>query len=307
MEPKIPSDINAILSSFVGANGDESNLASQFMKIAEYFLYHGYLLVNEKTRIYLRDIEFYYHEEGDGKIKDPIVYHRNRKEGDDLDYYPCGTLNVHQSGIDITFEKGEKGVGGYRASFLIRGYNLFKEDETQLEADYEKRSTYIYEALFMQHTLFEGLSIRWVEAENERYGEEDKIEMTYRVNVCLYDEDEKKMIFKGIHQPTENKLNIQDMRKWRYIRKIGNDSGDNKTINIMRKPIFTNKFYELIDKVNNSNSPLNELTYEETLFVLSYDFSEVQRICPVLVEAEIEENNLMDKKISYSGKYEKRK
>ena len=95
MEHEIPSDMSIVLSSFDGANGDESNLAPQFMKIAEYFLYHGYLLINEKTRIYLRDIEFYYHEEGDGKIKDPIVYHRNRIEGDDLDYYPCGTLNVH--------------------------------------------------------------------------------------------------------------------------------------------------------------------------------------------------------------------
>ena len=81
MEPKIPSDINAILSSFVGANGDESNLAPQFMKIAEYFLYHGYLLVNEKTRIYLRDIEFYYHEEGDGKIVDRVYFFFQAEDG----------------------------------------------------------------------------------------------------------------------------------------------------------------------------------------------------------------------------------
>ena len=95
--------------------------------------------------IYPSVIELYYHEEGDGRFKDPIMYHTNdrklydfykdkyeeyrgRKDRqsyfdkrgiNELPYFPFGSLNPHSSGIDITFENPEK---CYRASFLIREY-----------------------------------------------------------------------------------------------------------------------------------------------------------------------------------------
>ena len=37
------------LSLFQGANGNESNLAEQFSRLANYFLYSGYLLFISKS------------------------------------------------------------------------------------------------------------------------------------------------------------------------------------------------------------------------------------------------------------------
>ena len=208
-------NLKEALSIFQGANGNESNLAEQFNSLANYFLYSGYLLINSKTKIYLRDIEFYYHEET-GSIKDLIVYHRNTKKNKDVKYFPLGLLNAHESGIDITFENEQK---QYRASILIRGFNII-EGETTLPIEYNRRSTHIYEALFMQSSLLEGLHIEWIHKPVTPY-RNDKIETTVRVNVCKFDENgNKKASKEGSGSRTENKKYIQDERQWRFIRRI---------------------------------------------------------------------------------------
>ncbi|MEG1400931.1 hypothetical protein [Bacteroides sp.] len=202
------------LSLFQGANGNESNLPEQFNHLAKYFLYSGYLLINSRTKIYLRDIEFYYHEEA-GNIKDPIMYHRNTKKNKDVSYFPLGLLHTHQSGIDITFENKQK---QYRASILIRGFNII-EGESTLSYNYDKFSTHIYEALFMQASLLEGIHIEWIHEPAIPY-QNDRIETAVRVNVCKFDENGNKEAYKGSGLCTINKKYVQDERQWRFIRKI---------------------------------------------------------------------------------------
>ncbi len=202
------------LSLFQGANGNESYLAEQFDRLANYFLYNGYLLINSKTKVYLRDIEFYYHEETDS-VKDPIMYHRNTKRNKDVKYFPLGLLNAHESGIDITFENEQK---QYRASILIRGFNII-EGEATLPVEYNRHSTHIYEALFMQSSILEGLHIEWIHKPVTPY-QNDRIETAVRVNVCKFDENGNKKAYEGSGSCTENKKYIQDERQWRFIRKI---------------------------------------------------------------------------------------
>lgn len=206
--------LEEVLSQFHGANGDENHLMAQFRSLADYFLYNGYLLVNKTTKVYLRDIEFYYHEEI-GNIKDPIVYHKNTKTNN-VKYFPLGLLNAHESGIDITFENEQK---QYRASMLIRGFNIVQEEEAALPIKYNRYPTHIYEALFMQSSLLEGIHIEWV-YEPTVPCDNDNIETTVRVNVCKYDENGNKKAYDGSGLRTENKKYIQDERQWRFIRKI---------------------------------------------------------------------------------------
>lgn len=206
-------ELKKVLDSFQGANGDESSLAEQFSRLADYFLYSGYLLINSKTKVYLRDIEFYYHEEV-GAIKDPIMYHRNTKNKS-ICYFPLGLLNAHMSGIDITFENEQK---QFRASILIRGFNII-EGNTALPVEYDRRSTHIYEALFMQNSLLEGIHIEWIH-EPTTPCQNECIESAVRVNVCEFDENERKRIYEGSGLRTKNKKYVQDERQWRFIRRI---------------------------------------------------------------------------------------
>lgn len=206
--------LKEVLLHFQGANGDETDLTEQFSHLAKYFLYSGYLLINSKTKVYLRDIEFYYHEET-GNVKDPIMYHRNTKRNKDVKYFPLGLLNAHESGIDVTFENEQK---QYRASILIRGFNIIEGEDT-LPIEYNRHSTHIYEALFMQSSLLEGLHIEWIHEPVAPY-QNDRIETAVRVNVCKFDENGNKKAYNGNGAYTENKKYIQDERQWRFIRKI---------------------------------------------------------------------------------------
>lgn len=79
----------------------------EFIKIAKNVL-SGYFEVSNKgnlIKVCPTSIEFYYHEEFEGGIKDPIVYYRN-SEKSIKNIFPLGVLHNHVSGIDITFEKG---------------------------------------------------------------------------------------------------------------------------------------------------------------------------------------------------------
>lgn len=109
--------------------------------LAPTILYGGYYNVYNKYRIYIRTVEFYFHSENDSGIKDPIVYHRNDNyvKGK-VPYFPLMSLHAHTSGLDITFEKEEKEEKGFRASALIRAYEVYDiERQDFLIYDTQKR------------------------------------------------------------------------------------------------------------------------------------------------------------------------
>ena len=111
------NNLNSVLESFKGVTEikDEkeklSSLSSQFEAIAKDVLLGGCFEINGVRRIYPLEIEFYYHEEGEDGLKDPVMYHTDDHEGRQLEYYPLGSLNCHISGMDITFENEEKNIG----------------------------------------------------------------------------------------------------------------------------------------------------------------------------------------------------
>lgn len=113
----ITDDLLLVLKNFQGVREEQGeneklrNLAVQFMNVAENILLGACFEVNGVRRIYPLEIEFYYHEEGDDGLKDPVMYHTNDHENKQLDYYPLGSLNCHVSGIDITFENEENIIG----------------------------------------------------------------------------------------------------------------------------------------------------------------------------------------------------
>lgn len=124
---------------------------------------------NESVKVIPTDIEIYYHEEN-GKIKDEIVYHRNKskdkKEHENICPFELGTLHNHVSGIDITFEfNSEHGI--CRASALIRQFRIVgsKCNETYNMKDFETRPTYLYYALFGQFSIFNGFNVKWSDTE----------------------------------------------------------------------------------------------------------------------------------------------
>lgn len=123
-------NLKECLRAFQGA-GDGSVdakmecLNSEFEQLAKKILYGGFLLIGDDYEIYIRTVEFYYHEE-EAKgacIEDPMVYHRNGKFPDrKVPPFPLMDLHAHWSGFDITFEDPD---GRYRASALIREFAVF--------------------------------------------------------------------------------------------------------------------------------------------------------------------------------------
>lgn len=99
----------------------DKELTKRMEELAKVFLFRGYINVRNKYHIYLRTVEFYYHEE-DGKEKDPIMYHRDNYhiEGK-IPYFKPLSFNSHDTGVDITFENEKKHI---RASVLIRAYEV---------------------------------------------------------------------------------------------------------------------------------------------------------------------------------------
>lgn len=129
------------IDAFYASNDD---LVQRMRKLAEAFLFGGYINVRNQYHIYLRMVEFYYHEE-DGTVKDPIMYHRNNYHVDgEIPYFKPMSFNSHDTGVDITFENEKKHI---RASVLIRAYEvlevksgqrmIWNPDEQQFQS-YEK-------------------------------------------------------------------------------------------------------------------------------------------------------------------------
>ena len=109
------------LMAFNAREANENTIQGMLAEIAVLVLSGGYFLVNEDTRIYPMDIEFYLYgeKESDKKIpwiRDANMYHK----GKGVPYFPVvGTFYPHESGVDVTFENEKE---EYRASFLIRQY-----------------------------------------------------------------------------------------------------------------------------------------------------------------------------------------
>ena len=188
------------------SNTDKEYVPSEFIEIAKVAL-AGHFLVNDKISVHPTAIEFYYHEESNDGIKDPIVYHRNSKKGS-KSIFNFGILHNHVSGIDITFEHGDSPERAIRASMLIR--------EFEIDGKNENRSTMLYEALYQQSSIFEGISAKWIDGKTEV-----EVESGYRKNVAQYDENGKKITKED--QPnaflTENKKYVQDLRKWQFKKR----------------------------------------------------------------------------------------
>lgn len=182
----------------------------EFKNIAKVVL-AGHFLVKGEGKdiiIYPTCVEFYYHEELEHGIKDLIVYHRNTKTSLKK-LFPIGLLHNHESGVDITFEHGNDYRTAVRASMLIR--------EFEIDGKNENRSTMLYEALYQQSSLFDDVSIKWVD------GDKKVDVMSYiRKNVPQFDENGKKVKVEGHPRSlcTEDKKYVQDMRKWQFRKKM---------------------------------------------------------------------------------------
>ena len=169
------------LKSFEGKVSKISNekeLQSIFSELAPAFIYGGYIKVRDDYKVYLKTVEFYFHSENPDGIHDPIVYHRNGRDLEKASYFPFMSLHAHSSGFDITFESK---VEGYRASALIRSYELVDmQDGKFLRWDTKKRmfvksdkycyniqSTYLY-ALLNGFSLGNENDIRWIDEPREQ-------------------------------------------------------------------------------------------------------------------------------------------
>ena len=152
---------------------NEKAVVEAALPLAKEILCNGYFLVNGKYIIEIGAIELYYHEEI-GEIKDHVMYHinerlpKNYKEIFKLDggypYFTIGSFNLHQSGVDITFENEKQ---KYRASFLIRSYRVLTtiEDLANQGIKYDPYSTHIYDDFFYSGLLLstnERTNIEWI-------------------------------------------------------------------------------------------------------------------------------------------------
>ena len=147
------------LQGFNARNADENTIQGMFAEIALIVLSGGYFLVNDNTRIYPMDIEFYlYGEKADDPawMKDANMYHK----GKSVPYFPVvGTFYPNESGVDVTFENKEQ---EYRASFLIRAYK-YQPDGPTID-----KPRYLWEDLFgYESFLGNGLHIQWVDTPEE--------------------------------------------------------------------------------------------------------------------------------------------
>ena len=153
-------------------HSSEEELTKAFTKLAPHFIYGGYIKVSDVYKVYIRTVEFYYHDESNkvDAIKDPIMYHRNGRYKDctDVPYFPLMTLNVHGSGYDITFENESQ---CYRASALIREYSIY---DCKLRKFLilnnklrDERSTFLYDYL-NGFSLNVKPNIAWVDDEHKQ-------------------------------------------------------------------------------------------------------------------------------------------
>lgn len=223
----------------------DGKMSEAFRPLAETIL-SGYFKVSKNhsdsyVTVHPTCVEIYCHEEGEGedKIKDYIVYHRNSDNGQKKEaVFPLGVLHNHVSGIDLTFERMGKDNNPIRFSALIREFWIDKSHKTEeshedygeehikayTETQPEKRSTYLYEALYSQYSVFEGFSVQWVDGNED----EKKVirSVKPRLNVAEYkmnNENGKEVKPEKVSKAessngelTKNQKYKQCPRLWRY-------------------------------------------------------------------------------------------
>ena len=215
----------------------------EFIDIARMVLAGHFSVKDANRKIIVRPtaVELYYHEESEGGIKDPIVYHRNSKNNTEK-IFPIGTLHNHVSGIDITFEHGCTPSTAVRASILIR--------EFEVNGKNDERSTKLYEALYQQASLFDGISIEWVDGDQL-----PNVVQSPRKNVAMFYNDRDKMKAKD-HPEQPHTIDgkfVQDMRKWQFKKKRVFDA-DSNTVYISGRlesehPDFYNRFVNILSSI----------------------------------------------------------
>ena len=104
----------------------------------------------------------------------------------------------------ITFEKGEKSETAVRASALIREFRIEGHEEV------EERSTYLYEALYSQFSIFDGgFSVVWED------GTEKEVDNgSPRKNVAAFDAKDDDFVKRPKEQPAKGF--VPDERKWQF-------------------------------------------------------------------------------------------
>lgn len=198
---------------------NEDTVDSCFEPCANEILCNGFFLVNDEYIIDLGAVELYYHEE-EGNIKDYIMYHTNAHSSKSklyelnggFPYFKFGSFNLHQSGVDVTFENPKE---KYRASFLIRSYRVIRKEKelNDLTIPFDKCSTHIFDDMFYNGILFDKqseLSIEWVKCQKQ-----GDIEKVPRKNVTKrerrYEVDKKRYVIVKLDEP--------DLRPWQFKRK----------------------------------------------------------------------------------------
>lgn len=186
-------------------NWDEKAVADCFYNCAKQILCKGYFLINNKYVVDLGAIELYYHEEKVDGIKDYKMYHINEqlpevynirlgkysaeqlpifyrriKECGGYPYFEIGSFNLHQSGIDVTFENDKLANDKYRASFLIRSYRMMEVKDINKDILYDPCSSHLYDDLYYSGLLSFSSSptIEWKE-----FDKGGDIEPKTRVNI----------------------------------------------------------------------------------------------------------------------------
>ena len=263
--------IEAINNNEFNGKTDEDKyrvIAKCFETCAIDILCNGYFLINNEYVVDLGAIELYYHEE-EGDIKDHIMYHTNEHlpesykkivknfkdrvsqlpvfyrqiANNEYPYFEIGSFNLHQSGIDVTFENPD---GKYRASFLIRSYRMYKKEDRNNDILYDPCSSHLYDDLYYSGVLSaKGAVIEW-RVDKEWVIDDKKVEKVIqcpRINVAEYRKNEKDKYEKSDVKITDNEYNEeikyteskkdtfpqyfklwkkyykQDMRLWQFRKK----------------------------------------------------------------------------------------
>lgn len=198
------------------SGGNEAPI--EFESIAKAALAGHFCVKGKGGNIIVRPtcVEFYYHEEVTDGIKDFIVYHKN-STNNSFPPFKFGSVYNHVSGIDVTFEQGESAATAIRASMLIR--------EFEVDGKNDDRSTMLYETLYQQSSVFDSISVQWVDG-NALVD----VAADVRKNVAQFDAngEKKKASDYPYQSTTEDKKFVQDLRKWQFKRKQVMDSDSNK-------------------------------------------------------------------------------
>ena len=210
------------LEDFQDSRNKHEKLELSFDRLAKYLMYGGYFCCSYRYDLYITGLEFYYHEEK-GKIKDPIVYHRNKSKWDKkrnrleaivLPYFPIGTINPHISGIDIAFECPEE----YRASALIRAFVVY-DKEKHIFLNEDKRSTYVYDYFFDGLTVEKGsLLLMWEECIEDCYNKSSDELLLRKTRQNVYQYNHSDIILKEGPDAEYSKTGILCDRLWGYSR-----------------------------------------------------------------------------------------